>query len=137
MSLFASNADVEKLINKYTKLQQCVYCNKYFTELDSVGMHLCSYHPGKRIYVNGDYVMSCCGEKMRAPFQSSSLRYMAGPSIGVNAFSEGCSKRDCKGGCIPYENIDVMEVATLIPFMKPDLAERPGFDSQSGVIKRS
>ena len=137
MSLFASNSDVEKLIAKYTSLQICARCNKYFTELDSIGMHLCPYHPGKPEYVNGDYRMSCCGEKMRPPYQGAALRYLNGVSVGVSAFSDGCQKRDCKGTCVPYENIDVMEIAALIPFMKPDLAERPGFDAQEGVIKRS
>ena len=47
MSLYANQALVKKTIELFCEVRQCVHCNRYFCELENVGMWQCKYHPGE------------------------------------------------------------------------------------------
>lgn len=133
MSLYSSREDVKQVIEDYTGLQQCRYCNKYFCKLDNIGMWSCKYHPGE--IKNGRY--TCCGEKRIRPnaynqYAAHSHYISWGPQNKFDylpQYSSGCTRRDC----VPRhtnksqtEDVNVEDIASLIPFMKPSLTERPG-----------
>jgi len=136
MSLYANTAVVKRTIEQYCAVRQCKYCDRYFCELESIGMHKCLYHPGKYDKYLGRY--TCCGEERRRPNLNNPHASYAhvmtwGPqnrSDPGDGFSKGCKRRDC----IPTESTDidetrvlVDEIASLVPYMDPPLKKRPGF----------
>ena len=136
MSLYANTAVVKRIIETYCAVRKCKHCDRYFCELESVGMHKCKYHPGAYDKYTMQY--TCCGERRRRPnlnnpYATFSHMMTWGPQNRHDpgdGFSTGCKRRDCepmeKTG-IDLERILIDEIASLVPYMDPPLKRRPGF----------
>jgi hypothetical protein len=135
MSLYANQALVKKTIELFCEVRQCVNCNRYFCELENVGMWQCKYHPGDFNADTGRW--SCCGEKRRRPHFTS--EYMGiSPYLtwsGKNKwqqlkpYSDGCKRRDCvpsRSSGLHDKEITLDGIASLVPYMKPPIKDRPG-----------
>tara|TARA_Y100000389_G_scaffold110532_1_gene107627 strand:+ start:19585 stop:20061 length:477 start_codon:yes stop_codon:yes gene_type:complete len=132
MSLYASKQAVEITMQLFTTVHQCKYCSKWFTELENVGCWDCIYHPGKFDHVTERY--ECCGAKRRRPLFNYSYGHMMTWKSKdrwnhMTQISEGCTRRDCmskEDTPIPKHCVKVDDIATLIPYMKRPLKDRPG-----------
>ena len=135
MSLYANQALVKKTIELFCEVRQCVYCRRYFCELENVGMWKCPYHPGEFNAETGRW--SCCGEKRRRPhFTSEYLPHSHFMTWGpqnkyqmLKPYSEGCKMRDCvptKDSGLDMNEIHMDGIASLVPYMDPPIKERPG-----------
>lgn len=135
MSLYANQALVKKTIELFCEVRQCVHCDRYFCELENVGMWQCKYHPGEFNADTGRW--SCCGEKRRRPHFTS--EYMGiSPYLtwsGKNRwqqlkpYSDGCKRRDCipsRSSGLHEKEITLDGIASLVPYMKPPIKDRPG-----------
>ncbi len=136
MSLYANTAVVKRIIETYCEVRQCKHCDRFFNELESVGMHKCEYHPGE--YDKYLQCYTCCGEKrslpnLNNPYSAYSHVMTWKPHARYDhgtGFSKGCKRRDCvatNATGIDPERIMVDEIASLVPYMKPPLKKRPGF----------
>lgn len=136
MSLYANQTLVKKTIELFCELRQCKHCDRYFCELENVGMWTCSYHPGEFNADTGRW--SCCGEKRRRPhlnnpYTSFSAHMHWGPQNQhqqLPPWSTGCKRRDCtpvQDSGLDKEEIQVEGIASLVPYMNPPIKERPGF----------
>lgn len=136
MSLYANQAEVKKIIERYCELRRCANCRNYFCELDNLGMHKCRYHPGE--YDPEVEAMSCCGEKSRHPnvnnpYASYSHIMTWGPQNRcepMDTFSKGCKWRDCEAEIpsgVDKKVVHIDSIASLVPYMNPPMKERPGF----------
>jgi len=136
MSLYSNSAVVKKTIELFCRLEQCQYCDNYFCELNSVGMHQCKYHPGE--YDTSIHAWTCCGEararpNINNPYSTFSQMTTWGPGNQRElypAFSKGCQRRDCcpkKDNGLDRSVIEIEGIACLVPYMDPPLKERPGF----------
>lgn len=145
MSLQSSTAVVNDTIAKYTTLQRCRHCKRYFTELSNVGMHYCRYHPGK--YDTETERWTCCGEKRpvlhfhgaHAGISSVMAHGRMGGRPLLPPRDKGCQRRDCcpeETSDLPSDAIDLNDIASLIPYMEPKFQDRPGFDSDSLCLFR-
>ncbi len=135
MSLYANQTTVKKTIQLFCECHQCVHCNRFFCELENVGMWKCKYHPGEFCADTG--VWSCCGEKKRYPNLNSPYYGMShlvtwGPQNKwdmLKPYSTGCKSRDCiprKDNGLHPTQIHIDGIASLIPYMKPAIKDRPG-----------
>ena len=145
MSLYSNSAVVKKTIELFCKLDQCKHCDRYFCELNNVGMHQCKYHPGE--YDTHIHAWTCCGEKrarphLNNPHSSYSHIMTWGPMNRMQAhpaFSDGCQRRDC---CPKNDNglakdvIEIDGIACLVPYMDPPLKNRPGFKKSPSLHLR-
>lgn len=126
-TLYSSNSEVKKVIKKYVKVLECDVCKAIYTELNSVGCWQCKYHPGR--FDKRTQQWTCCGEKKHLYSNYDHFaRYATWKDkfSPVPLFSSGCTPCDHKSTLseIPYEDIDVENIAQLIPFMKPVLTDR-------------
>lgn len=133
MSLYASRKAVESTISLFTQLQECTQCGNFFTELENVGCWDCMYHPGKYDYQLECY--TCCGKGyMRPLFHHGAYGHLMtwGRKDQWNHMkniSEGCCRCDCVAKTkspIPQDVVPLDDIATLLPFMKRKIEERPG-----------
>ena len=126
-TLFSSNPEVKKVIKKYTNVFECTRCNAIFTEISNVGCWQCKYHPGVLDHDKKEW--SCCGEK---PHLVSNYDHFARYATWKDKFSPvplysiGCTPCDHLSyeSQVKYEDIEVENIAQLIPFMKPPLTSR-------------
>lgn len=135
MSLYANQALVKKTIELFCEVRQCTQCRRYFCELENVGMWQCPYHPGEFNADTGRW--SCCGEKRRRPHLTSEY-YNHSPLMTwgprnkwqqLKPYSDGCKMRDCipdRDSGLHPEEITIDGIASLVPYMKPPVKERPG-----------
>lgn len=135
MSLYANQTLVKKTIELFCEVRQCANCNRHFCELESVGMWKCPYHPGEFDADTGRW--TCCGEKRRRPHMNSPYRdispYMQWGKQNrwqmLKPYSDGCKRRDCvptKNSNLHLKEINLDGIASLLPYMKPPVTERPG-----------
>ena len=127
MTLYSSNGEVNKIIKKYTKVLECEKCKAIYTELHNVGTWKCTYHPG--YYDEYEEKWTCCGEKKHLVSKYDDFaRYCTWKDkfSPVPLFSQGCTPCDHKSSLsdIPYKDVEVENIAQLIPFMKPVLTDR-------------
>lgn len=137
--VWASDDKVKETIRRFTYIQQCPKCQRYFCEMENLGSHACYYHPGKFDPQTG--TMTCCGEKLNQNLGNyTNVRFAPRCSyVTPPSFSAGCKRRDCLGSdkFVPYCPIDIRDIASLLPFMDK-FQERPGFKKgeSEGVILR-
>ena len=127
-NVWDSDDKVQEAIRLFTYVQVCSKCNKYFCELDNLGTHQCRYHPG--VFDPATGRMTCCGEKLNGNTGSLFVNRYLNTGFGPRpqAFSLGCKGCDCVGSSdfVPYKDIDIRDIASLLPFMK-NFETRPGF----------
>ncbi len=126
-SLFSSNPEIKKVIKKYTAVLECSRCNKIYTEISNVGCWQCKYHPGVLDHDKKEW--TCCGEKAHLVSNYNSFaRYgiWKDKFSPVPMYSIGCTPCDhlSYDSPLPYKDVNVENIAQLIPFMHPELTER-------------
>lgn len=139
MPLYASDSVVKKKIKDYTKILQCMYCEKIFTELDNVGTWQCRYHPGKLDFQTQRY--TCCGQKSHLNSNHDGwARYVTWNETFDRKPIQtlGCTPCDhqARNSDVEFQDVPIHEIAQLIPFMKPPLEQRNFSVSDEPVLLR-
>lgn len=145
--LYSSNAQVRAVTKVFLQVHQCRVCERFFTEMENVGMWKCKYHPGNWNERKREW--TCCGETERKNIGDHSYlsRYMHwNPRERINMpgpHSKGCMRCDCVSmykNPVPQSEIILEDIACIIPQLAAHgtpLQKRPGLEKgRTPMLKR-